>query len=69
MLEVEALDQEVVHAKALALGALREQVYDRNMAVLQQMLGEEYMFRRTFAVNDKANLTVSLLVDGSWDFF
>lgn len=49
MLWVLSQPPEVRDAKAVGLGALRAEMYDRNLQVLQRMLGERYMYKHRVA--------------------
>ncbi|KAL4427608.1 hypothetical protein ABPG75_001697 [Micractinium tetrahymenae] len=45
MLWVLGLDPELREAKRVGLAALRAEMYERNLQVLQRMLGEQYMYK------------------------
>lgn len=57
MLAVQALPAERVAAKVAALERLRERLYDRNLEVLQQVLGEAYLFKKNVVVDRGSGAT------------
>lgn len=49
---LQSLPPEVREAKFVGLAALRAEMYDRNLQVLQRMLGERYMYHKKSGKSD-----------------
>ena len=55
---VMALEPEVIQAKHAAMKALRHQLYNRNLALFQAVLGEQYLYKRTINKTKSSEPTV-----------
>ncbi|PRW45695.1 hypothetical protein C2E21_5862 [Chlorella sorokiniana] len=65
MIWVQSLPPEVREAKFVGLAALRTEMYDRNLQVLQRMLGERYMYHKKTGRGDDASAYRPYYIDMS----